>query len=77
MDSIVIEHLTASKRTLRLSIVTETYPPEVNGVALSLSRFVDGLLQLNHEIQLIRPRQHLFDASRRDSLPILLLTGTN
>lgn len=57
MDSIVIEHLTAKKRTLRLSIVTETYPPEVNGVALSLSRFVDGLLQLNHEIQLIRPRQ--------------------
>jgi glycosyltransferase involved in cell wall biosynthesis len=57
MDSIVIEQLAARKRTLRLSIVTETYPPEVNGVALSLSRFVDGLLQLNHEIQLIRPRQ--------------------
>jgi len=57
MDSIMIEQLAAIKRTLRLSIVTETYPPEVNGVALSLSRFVDGLLQLNHEIQLIRPRQ--------------------
>ena len=57
MDSIVIEHLAAKRKTLRLAIVTETYPPEVNGVALSLSRFVEGLSQLNHEIQLVRPRQ--------------------
>lgn len=57
MDSIVIEQLAASKKLLRLAIVTETYPPEVNGVALSLSRFVEGLCALNHEIQLIRPRQ--------------------
>lgn len=57
MDSIVIEHLATKKKSLRLAIVTETYPPEVNGVALSLSRFVEGLSQLNHEIQLVRPRQ--------------------
>lgn len=58
MDSIVIEQLAATKKSLRLAIVTETYPPEVNGVAKSLSRFVEGLCALNHEIQLIRPRQH-------------------
>lgn len=57
MESFLIEHLASRKRVLRLAIVTETYPPEVNGVALSLSRFVDGLLSLNHDIQLIRPRQ--------------------
>lgn len=57
MDSIVIEHLAVKRKMLRLAIVTETYPPEVNGVALSLSRFVEGLSQLNHEIQLVRPRQ--------------------
>lgn len=57
MDSIVIENLAAKTKSLRLAIVTETYPPEVNGVALSLSRFVEGLSQLNHEIQLVRPRQ--------------------
>lgn len=57
MDSIVIENLATKKKSLRLAIVTETYPPEVNGVALSLSRFVEGLSQLNHEIQLVRPRQ--------------------
>lgn len=57
MDTIVIETLATKKKSLRLAIVTETYPPEVNGVALSLSRFVEGLSQLNHEIQLVRPRQ--------------------
>lgn len=57
MDSIVIEHLASKRKSLRLAIVTETYPPEINGVALSLSRFVEGLSQLNHEIQLVRPRQ--------------------
>lgn len=57
MDSIVIEQLATPKKSMRLAIVTETYPPEVNGVALSLSRFVEGLCDLNHEVQLVRPRQ--------------------
>lgn len=65
MDSIVIEQLAATKKSLRLAIVTETYPPEVNGVALSLSRFVEGLCALNHEIQLVRPKQQ----SDKDSVP--------
>jgi hypothetical protein len=36
MESILIETLPASRRSLRLAVVTETYPPEVNGVALTL-----------------------------------------
>jgi len=42
---------------LRIAVVTETYPPEVNGVAKSAARFVDGLATRGHRIQLIRPRQ--------------------
>ena len=42
---------------LRVAMVTETYPPEVNGVAFTLSRLVTGLLQANHHVTLIRPRQ--------------------
>ena len=57
MASILIEQLPATRRSLRLAVVTETYPPEVNGVSLSLARFVEGLRERNHEIQLIRPRQ--------------------
>jgi glycosyltransferase involved in cell wall biosynthesis len=45
------------RRALRVSVVTETYPPEVNGVAASLSRVVDGLCARRHHVQLIRPCQ--------------------
>ena len=58
VNSICIEQLPASRKTLRLAVVTETYPPEINGVAITLSRFIDGLRERNHEIQLIRPRQN-------------------
>lgn len=47
---------------LRIAVVTETYPPEVNGVAMTLGRMVEGLQMRNHRIQLIRPRQHADDA---------------
>ncbi len=46
---------------LRIAVVTETYPPEVNGVAMTLGRVVNGLQVRNHQIQLIRPRQHADD----------------
>ncbi|MFZ2124914.1 MAG: glycosyltransferase family 1 protein [Rhodoferax sp.] len=42
---------------LRVAIVTETYPPEVNGVAMTLGRIVAALLQRGHVVQLLRPRQ--------------------
>lgn len=43
---------------LRIAVVTETYPPEVNGVAMTLGRMVHGLIARGHRVQLIRPRQH-------------------
>lgn len=47
--------------SLRIALVTETYPPEVNGVAMTLGRMVDGLLARSHRVQLIRPRQTQVD----------------
>jgi glycosyltransferase involved in cell wall biosynthesis len=46
---------------LRVAMVTETYPPEVNGVARTIGLMVEGLLALGHAIQLVRPRQHRAD----------------
>ena len=43
---------------LRIAIVTETYPPEVNGVAMTTGRMLDGLMRRGHRILLVRPRQH-------------------
>jgi glycosyltransferase involved in cell wall biosynthesis len=62
---ILIEQLSTARRSLRIAVVTETYPPEVNGVAMSCARAVEGLLQGNHQVQLIRPRQD--GADRGDS----------
>lgn len=43
---------------MRIAYVTETYPPEVNGVALTTQRTVRYLRDGGHAVQLIRPRQH-------------------
>lgn len=68
--------LAAGRRRLRISIVTETYPPEVNGVAMTIGRLVEGLLNRGHGVQLIRPRQGDGDRPRReDRLDIVPVPG--
>ena len=42
---------------MRIAIVTETYPPEINGVALTVHAFVNELARQGHELHLVRPRQ--------------------
>ncbi len=48
---------------MRISLVTETYPPEVNGVAMTLQRLVGGLVGLGHEMEVVRPRQGRADVA--------------
>jgi glycosyltransferase involved in cell wall biosynthesis len=42
---------------LRIGVVTETYPPEINGVANTMRHLVEGLTDRGHAVQLVRPRQ--------------------
>ena len=56
-QDILVENLNGPGRRLRLAVVTETFPPEINGVSLTLSRMVDGLRALGHELEIIRPAQ--------------------
>ncbi len=42
---------------MRYAIITETYPPEVNGVALTVHGLEQGLRNRGHEVEVIRPRQ--------------------
>lgn len=44
---------------LRIAIVTETWPPEINGVALSMMQLCQGLQRLGHKILLVRPIQKM------------------
>jgi len=46
-----------TERPLDIALVTETWPPEVNGVALSLARLAAGLHQRGHRLRLVRPRR--------------------
>src|SRR5271166_5817425 len=41
----------------RFCIVTETYPPEINGVAVTLANLVKGLLARGHYVSVVHPRQ--------------------
>ncbi len=41
---------------LRIAYVTETYPPDVNGVATTVASMVEGLRRRGHSVQLVRPR---------------------
>jgi glycosyltransferase involved in cell wall biosynthesis len=43
--------------TLHIDFVTETYAPEVNGVAMTLGKLVGGLLQRDCTVEVFRPRQ--------------------
>lgn len=44
-------------KQLRLALVTETFPPETNGVAMTWGHLVRELANAGHSILLIRPRQ--------------------
>ncbi|MEM6334184.1 MAG: glycosyltransferase family 1 protein [Planctomycetota bacterium] len=50
---------------MRVALVTETYPPEVNGVALTLQRMVRGLAVRGHLVEVVRPHQGKQDRSIR------------
>ncbi len=60
---------------MRYAIVSETYPPEVNGVALTVQGLVLGLRGRGHDVVVARPRQRdECDGATRDlvlpSLPL-------
>jgi glycosyltransferase involved in cell wall biosynthesis len=53
---------------MRYGIVTETYPPEINGVALTVQGLEQGLRDRGHEVELVRPRQTAETDEPADSL---------
>ncbi len=40
---------------MRVTLVTETYPPDVNGVAMTLEQLTRGMAVRGHEITVVRP----------------------
>ncbi|HTJ77917.1 MAG TPA: glycosyltransferase family 1 protein [Rariglobus sp.] len=58
---------------MKIALVTETFPPEINGVAMTLGHLVEGLAQRGHNVTVTRPRQGKADRPRADGLYAELL----
>ena len=59
---------------MRIALVTETFPPEVNGVAHTLDRVVTELRTRSHQVVVVRPRQGA-DRDREPDASELLVRG--
>lgn len=60
---------------MRIAIVTETWPPEINGVALTVQSLARGLAALGHAVELVRPQQHAPDPACTLEFEQMLLPG--
>ena len=72
-----VDELPTRQRHFRVAVVTETYPPEVNGVARSIACVVGGLQARDHAVQLLRPRQAPAGAPAAGESPVdeILMRG--
>lgn len=59
---------------MRYAIVTETYPPEINGVALTVQGLEQGLRRRGHDVEVVRPRQAATQAAAPHELLVRGLT---
>lgn len=50
---------------MKICLVTETFPPEINGVSMTLNRLVTGLSRKGHEMHVIRPKQFKGDGEKK------------
>jgi glycosyltransferase involved in cell wall biosynthesis len=57
-----------TSRNLHIAVVTETWPPEINGVSLTTQRLVRGMLSRGHRVSLVRPRQGKHDDGGSQSI---------
>ncbi len=73
--AIVVDAFAPAHHALRVAIVTETYPPEVNGVAATIACCVEGLRTRGHQVQLVRPRQEAVDAAPREGGADVVMRG--
>jgi glycosyltransferase involved in cell wall biosynthesis len=63
---------------MRYTLVTETWPPEVNGVALTVQGLALGLCARGHAVEVVRPRQsseQQLAATGEGTLATLLVRG--
>lgn len=62
---------------MRIALATETFAPEINGVAMTLDRLVEAMKSRGHTFQLVRPRRGKIDKTghRHQDQEELLVPG--
>jgi glycosyltransferase involved in cell wall biosynthesis len=63
--------VTMNESSLQIALVSDTFAPQVNGVANTLDRLCAGLSARGHQLQRVRPRQSS-DGDRRSDAHLLL-----
>jgi len=53
----VTESKSTDRRKQHITIVSETFPPEINGVANTMRHLCQGLIQRGHQVTVVRPQQ--------------------
>lgn len=63
--TLCLENLLSSYSSIvKICLVTETFPPEINGVSMTLNRLVMGLSKSGHQVHVIRPKQFKGDGEK-------------
>ena len=68
----------SSSSPQHICVVTETYLPEINGVALTLANLLKGLIARGHRVSVVHPKQRNQPASnelRQDSYSDAIRSG--
>ncbi len=74
--NVATDYWTTDAPQRRVCVVTETYPPEINGVARTLERLVGGLTARGHQLHVVRPRQTGDSASNsQQTIATTLVSG--
>ena len=61
---------------MKITLVTETFPPEVNGVAMTFGLIAHGLVRLGHQITVCRPtRNDLGNSAQCSGFTQILFPG--
>jgi hypothetical protein len=60
-----------------ICIVTETYPPEINGVAMTLAHLVEGLRTQGYAVSVVHPRRQPSESSSDSRLDCSKVAGRN
>ena len=61
----------------KICFVTETYPPDINGVALTLEKIINGFVLKNYSVSIITPKSQRSDNQQSSglSIPITFVKG--